>query len=315
MGIINKFIISIVLFSGGVTIAYSQDCNTYLQRATEMVSKKNYCDAKKYYQMYGGCNADVDVSTEIAMCERFLKVDREDCDDWVPDPSARKSGSRNPNPYNPETVKSSPVKPLLSTQGFSGFHLHAGLFLPQGNFAENAATGYNLGAKVYSPIASVKGLSWFIGADVYYNAMQTEALEQLIEDNEENGYDVTSPKILNIPVLGGVNYTYSLNETIGLYGELGLGLNVSKFTDLKISDEESSETYKYDIVTGFAYGLEAGILLKGKYTIGVRYNNLGSYKLKGKYVYEYDGDIMTDEKFTDNKISISGIALTVGILF
>ena len=39
-----------------------------------MVSQKKYCDAKKYYQEYGKCNADADVSTEIAMCERLCKI-------------------------------------------------------------------------------------------------------------------------------------------------------------------------------------------------------------------------------------------------
>ena len=58
----------------GDTEAYSQDCNSYLQRAAEMVSQKNYCDAKRYYQEYSNCNTEADVSTEIAMCERLCKI-------------------------------------------------------------------------------------------------------------------------------------------------------------------------------------------------------------------------------------------------
>ena len=54
--------------------AYSQDCNTYLRQATEMKSQKKYCEAKEYYQRYRNCNADADVSTEIAMCERLCKT-------------------------------------------------------------------------------------------------------------------------------------------------------------------------------------------------------------------------------------------------
>ena len=54
--------------------AYSQNCESNLQRATELVSQKKYCDAKKYYQAYANCNAEADVSTEIAICERFCKT-------------------------------------------------------------------------------------------------------------------------------------------------------------------------------------------------------------------------------------------------
>ncbi|GHU79766.1 hypothetical protein FACS1894145_4630 [Bacteroidia bacterium] len=101
MRIINKLIISIVLLSGCVTIAYSQNCESFLQRATESVSQKNYCDAKNYYQQYSKCNADADVSTEIAMCERYLKLQGEKCADYLPPYTptrADKQSTRNAQP-------------------------------------------------------------------------------------------------------------------------------------------------------------------------------------------------------------------------
>jgi len=54
--------------------AYSQDCNSYFQRAEKLYDQSKYCEAKKYYQLYSNCNADVDVSTEIAMCERRCQI-------------------------------------------------------------------------------------------------------------------------------------------------------------------------------------------------------------------------------------------------
>ena len=74
MNITSKIFIVFALMCVSATVAYSQDCNIYLQRASEMVSQKKYCDAKEYYQAYSKCNADADVSTEIAMCERFCKI-------------------------------------------------------------------------------------------------------------------------------------------------------------------------------------------------------------------------------------------------
>ena len=71
---INKICIIFVLFCFSAATTYSQDCHTYQQRAEEFMAQKKYCEAKKYYQMYGNCNADADVSTEIAMCERRCKL-------------------------------------------------------------------------------------------------------------------------------------------------------------------------------------------------------------------------------------------------
>ena len=74
MKITSKIFIIFALICFSAAAAYSQDCNSYLQRATDMVSQKKYCDAKRYYQEYSKCNADADVSTEIAMCDRFCKI-------------------------------------------------------------------------------------------------------------------------------------------------------------------------------------------------------------------------------------------------
>ena len=69
MKAICKIYIVFALMCVSATAAYSQDCNSYLQQATKLVSQKKYSDAKAYYQKYSDCNADADVSTEISMCE------------------------------------------------------------------------------------------------------------------------------------------------------------------------------------------------------------------------------------------------------
>jgi len=56
------------------TTTNNQECNNYLQLASEMVSQKKYCNAKLNYQKYSKCNNNADVSTEIAMCDRFCKI-------------------------------------------------------------------------------------------------------------------------------------------------------------------------------------------------------------------------------------------------
>ena len=69
MKITSKIFIVFALMCVSATAAYSQDCNSYLQQATKLVSQKKYSEAKKFYQKYSDCNADADVSTEIAMCD------------------------------------------------------------------------------------------------------------------------------------------------------------------------------------------------------------------------------------------------------
>ena len=97
---LNKFFTVFAILCFCTAMAYSQDCNSYLKKATEFVSQKKYCDAKRYYQAYGNCNADADISTEIAMCERFCKIRVGDGDeveniDPILDPNPRGTTTTN----------------------------------------------------------------------------------------------------------------------------------------------------------------------------------------------------------------------------
>ena len=74
MNNINKNFIVLALLCVSATAAFSQDCNSLLHRATELVSQGNYCDALQYFRRYSNCDATADVSTEIAMCERRCRL-------------------------------------------------------------------------------------------------------------------------------------------------------------------------------------------------------------------------------------------------
>lgn len=83
MKAVNRFLFLLQLLCCW-TAVYSQDCDNYLRQATELLSQKNYCDAKSYYQMYSHCNADADISTEIAICNRFITIQKLNCDKSEP---------------------------------------------------------------------------------------------------------------------------------------------------------------------------------------------------------------------------------------
>jgi opacity protein-like surface antigen len=216
-------------------------------------------------------------------------------------------------------------------QGLSGFQLHAGLAFPTGNFGSDsknkgpesghghAAMGFNLGFKYYAPLASANGLSLVFGLDGFYNGLQSEYTEDLIEVVEDNGGEITIPKYINIPLTGGVNYAHALNDNLSLYGELGLGVNYSMITNSVVEyedfDFDSKTTTSYKSALGFTYGLEAGILISKKFTIGLRYSGLGSYKYKGTTTLEVAGDEDEEDFKFNKKLPINNFSIVLGIKF
>jgi hypothetical protein len=207
---------------------------------------------------------------------------------------------------------------------FSQFHV--GLALPQGDFGDGnvkkhapfgdgvgyAATGFNIGYKYYNPL-SAKNLSLVFGLDVFYNGLNSDAKDEFFDDDD---VDYSLPVYLNIPVTVGLNYTHPLNDAIGLYGEFALGANFSKITNYAEEEDDEEMSYAFDPAFTFCYGLEAGVFINKKFSIGLRYSQLGSNKFKYKWEYS-DGqgnDDDDDEKF-DKTLSISNLSLSVGILF
>ena len=347
MIVTDKFLIVSALICVNATAAYSQqDCSSYLRQATELVSQQKYCEAKEYYQKYKECDADADVSTEIAMCERRCGIQTmvgEEPETVVKTERSRQTStstsSDNRTPSSSQVVKSAkPPKPPKPprTQGFNGFQLHGGIFLPQSDFAAgedilgvfveipelgfgNAALGFNLGFKVYKPISSVQNLSWFLGADVFYNGHKSDYKDYLVEIAEDADWDYRLPFYLNAPITAGINYAYPINNTYSIYGELAAGVNISKYVGIsyKGEPERYNAPYKdkWDIGIGFTYGLEAGVLINNKYTIGLKYMNLGAYKYKGETVSEFDEKTEKEKNSFLKELPISGISITAGILF
>jgi len=330
MNKLSKFLIVSALMSVSAAAAYSQDCNRYLRQASELVSQKKYCDARKYYIMYRDCDADADVSTEIAMCERYCRIqDMEGREDEPvvetrredkPAPTRATTDSRattdnrtaTDNRATTDSRTSSGNHMAKSKQGFSGFQLHGGVLLPRGD----CALGYNMGFKVYVPISPVNGLSWFLGADAFYNSLNSEFKNKLAEAVEAEGYDYFTPSaFLNVPVTAGVNYAFAISNKFSIYGEVASGLNLSKYTDTSArSGDDDSYKLKWNMTMGFIYGLEAGVLLFNKITVGVRYNDFGSYKYKGKEVVENNG-ARIEYDANSEKITQNGISISLGILF
>ena len=180
-----------------------------------------------------------------------------------------------------------------------------------------AKTGFNVGYKLYSPL-DMENLSLVFGIDAFYNGVNSD-LEDFFDENTDSSVDITTPKYLNFPVTVGLNCAFPIQETIKFYGEAAVGGNYSMRTKLSISGayegEYESEEIEYTPMFGFAFAFEGGLFIKDKFSIGVRYNHLGSYKFKYKGVYNSEGGTETDKGTFKKTLPITNISVCLGILF
>ena len=125
-----------------------------------------------------------------------------------------------------------------------------------------------------------------------------------------------------------MNYVIPLKENIKLYGEAAIGGNFSMVTKMGgyLNETNYGGSKDYDDKTtytpalGFAFGLECGVFINEKFSIGLRYSNLGSYKYKYKHnreeIYQNGESIpSSDEGKYSKALSITNISICLGLLF
>ncbi|MDR0507516.1 MAG: porin family protein [Dysgonamonadaceae bacterium] len=200
---------------------------------------------------------------------------------------------------------------------------HAGVSLPSGKFGDGnekteypwngkgfAAMGFNMGYKLYNPLTIDEGLTWVFGIEAFYNPLNTDLKDKI----EKTWKNITPSMYLNFSATFGLNYAVPLNEKLKLYGEAALGSNFSYITDFDMEDSSSSyQKYKFTPLFGLAWGLEAGLFIDSKYSIGLRHNNLGSYKFK--YEIDYPGDRATSKEKFDKALPVTVTSVCLGLLF
>ena len=169
--------------------------------------------------------------------------------------------------------------------------LHGGAAFPLGAFASDdmdsedaggADMGFCVGGDYTFNV--YKGLGVFLGAELNYNG-----LKKSVRDEYEDSYwsyfmnpDITFYRYINIPLMIGVDYTLKANDLISFYGDLGVGLDLLKITNMTIEETGMKMTTEFDMANQFAYKAGAGILLKDRWSLGVYYNGLGKHKIRGE---------------------------------
>jgi opacity protein-like surface antigen len=219
---------------------------------------------------------------------------------------AKQPSSPKPNkPFSSAKKDALPIQEGIKPQVGQGiFSYHLGLAIPTGNFANGVGLGLNIGGQYLYPI-SEGGLSLFAGIDLNYNA-----LKKSVRDETESDIDVTYPKFLNIPVSGGLHYTYFLNEKVSLYGKGGPAVSFLKITNEKYSYGGNEETYKYDLSTKVGFIVGGGLILNNKLDIALSYWRLGKHEITGET--KKNG---VTEKLDSTPMGESIFTLTVGFKF
>lgn len=209
------------------------------------------------------------------------------------------------------TIKAEP-KPRVYNNEF-----HISLVGPTGDAADDdngVGTGFGAGFTFYKPIRSVKNLSLLWGFDLSFNPTSADFKEDF-EDLEDMGVDITYPLYINMPFRFGANYTYPITPVIGVFGEAALGFNLSFITPFKVEVEEYERSVNYTPAAGFFYGAKFGVLFDRKYSLGVNFNHLGTYKYAiTEEGYDFDGEEYRRE-YKSSKMSIGNWMLSLGIRF
>jgi opacity protein-like surface antigen len=201
-----------------------------------------------------------------------------------------------------------------------GFSLHAGTAIPIADFGDDdlnndygggAAIGFNLGGK-YQYQLNEGGLGLYLGASLNYNGLKKSFKDDLEQSFGDLGttVDITYPKYLNIPVTAGLYYNYKANETVSLFGELGLGVDFLKMTDIKIKANGQEASFVTKSKSQLAYEIGGGLMLQDKYIIELKYCGFGKHSQT--HTIEYDGG---SEDLGDSDMKVSLLTFTLGFKF
>lgn len=211
---------------------------------------------------------------------------------------------------------------FFTTNSFSqgGFSIHAGTAVPLSDFGDDdlysedaggAAIGFNLGGK-YQYQLNEAGLGLYLGANLNYNGLKKSIKDDIQKTFDDMGADVdiTYYKYLNIPVTAGLYYAYKANETVSIFGGLGLGVDFLKISDMKLKANGEEMKFISKSKPQLAYEFGGGLLIQDKYIIELQYCGLGKHNVSNEG--EYDG---STEDLGDFDLKVSLLTVSVGFKF
>lgn len=198
--------------------------------------------------------------------------------------------------------------------------VHFGPSFPMGKFASDdmsdeesgaAAVGVNVGLQYVYPLSET-GFGLFGGLDFNYNGLKKGIKDDMEEYYEYLGIynpEIKYYKYINVPLSGGLIYSYQADEKIGVFANAGLVLNFLKITDMEIKAEGETFTAEVDLASKLGFKIGGGILLNKKTSISIDYFGLGEHNIDGemKFAGESEG--------IKGKAKVDFVTLTLGVRF
>ena len=163
------------------------------------------------------------------------------------------------------------------------------------------------------PTLNDKGLGLYLDAGFNFNGVKNSVkddVEDRLSDLLGTDVDISFYKYINIPVTAGLNYEFKANDQISLFGDLGIGVDFFKVTNMEIEADGEKVENSFDLSTHLAYKIGGGLLIQDKYMVSLHYNALGNHSVSGES--KYDG-VTEDLGSEDLKVNL--LTLTFGIKF
>ena len=170
--------------------------------------------------------------------------------------------------------------------------------------------GLNVGIEYLHPLNET-GLNLFVGADICFNPLSSDAKDDIEDTYQEDEYKF--PKYFNIPITAGLNYSYSTSQKLSVFGKAGISLNFLKITNMEIRESPYVDTFKYDIASSFGYIIGGGVVVNDKTTIGISYLGLGEHDID--FEWEETGGGYKDDGKGELERKINIVTLTLGFKF
>jgi len=169
-----------------------------------------------------------------------------------------------------------------------------------------AGIGIGIGMQYVRPLTPV-GLGLFMGVDAIYGGLKNSIKDDFEESYESlygSGIDFTWPKIFNIPISAGLNYTLETGGGgMGVFVNAGLTYNFLKLTNTIIEVNNVKVTAETDLGSSLGFKIGGGIILNERISVTVNYLGLGEHKMnaimesslgdKEEYEEEQKIDIIT----------------------
>ena len=199
-----------------------------------------------------------------------------------------------------------------------------------------AETGFGAGVELITPV-TLGGLDWILSARLLTNSSNTAAIEMEFEHQLGDTVDIKFEygNWINIPVMTGFRYNFSLAPNLSMYGLIQVGINVSKaasrkairpeiavrwtYPDLTVVDttllDYPVEKNTYDFARDFGVEFGLGIELANKFNLGLRYLALNSPRYEGTRKLsekQFPGIFSRESAILGEQRSISMFLVTLG---